>query len=186
MMRSRDFYRGLVLGLGIMYVLDPDQGRARRARLRAQVARHRPLSSHEHPDRSLAGRVRATLARCVSHPGAIHVDSRGGCIALSGPVLRSEVGELIRAVSSVAGVMEVVNRLSTHASPARAPRLRGEIGDRRRAAAASPEWATGLRLAAGIMGAVVLAFGAIRVAARYRANRLVELEAEMPEYAMLR
>ena len=98
MMRSRDFYHGLVLGLGIMYVLD----------------------------------------------------------------------------------------LSTHASPARAPRLRGEIGDRRRAAAASPEWATGLRLAAGIMGAAALAFGAIQVAARYRANRLVELEAEMPEYAMLR
>jgi len=33
MIRSPDFYRGLVLGLGIMYVMDPDLGRSRRARV---------------------------------------------------------------------------------------------------------------------------------------------------------
>jgi hypothetical protein len=186
MIRSRDFYRGLVLGLGIMYVLDPDQGRGLRERLRARFAGLRPSSSPEHPDRSLAARVRATLARCVSHPGAIHVDSRSGCILLSGSILRSEVGELIQAISSVVGVTEVVNRLSTHASLERAPSPRREIGGRRRTAPASPEWAAGMRLAAGLVGAAALAVGATRVAAQYRANRRNELEAEMPEYAMLR
>lgn len=39
MFRSLDFYRGVVVGLGIMYVLDPDHGRARRALIRDQVGR---------------------------------------------------------------------------------------------------------------------------------------------------
>jgi hypothetical protein len=183
MIRSRDFYRGLVLGLGIMYVMDPDQGRTRRARIRAQLTRLR--SDPAHPDASLAERVRATFVRCVSDPRAINVDSRGGCILLSGSILRSEVGELIQAVSSVGGVTEVVNRLSTHASGERAPSLRSGHS-RRYPAPGSSEWVPGMQLAAGIAGAAALALGVTRVAARYRANRLEELEAEMPEYAMLR
>ncbi len=148
MIRSRDFYRGLVLGLGIMYMMDPDRGRTRRARIRAQLTRLRSNPDHpEHPDVSLAERVRTTLARCVSDPRAINVDSRGGCILLSGSILRSEVGELIQAVSSVGGVTEVVNRLSTGASREWAPSLRSGRS-RRYPAPGSSEWVPGMQLAA--------------------------------------
>lgn len=37
MFRSASFYRGLVLGAGLMYLLDPNEGRTRRAHLRDKI-----------------------------------------------------------------------------------------------------------------------------------------------------
>jgi hypothetical protein len=177
MVRSLDFYRGIVMGLGLMYALDPDHARARRAHLIRETAD------------TLAGRVRAKLGRYVSHPEVIVVESQGGCVSLHGPILRSEVEELINAVSSVRGVTEVVNQLSPHDTPGYARYLPSEVPDERRhlwARLAPREWTPGFRLAVGIAGAAAIALGIVRVAARVRSNRHAEMEREMPEYAMLR
>lgn len=177
MIRSLDFYRGIVIGLGLMYALDPDRVRARRGHLVREAAD------------TLAERVRAKLGRYVSHPEAIVVESQGGCVSLHGPILRSKVEELINAISSVRGVTEVVNRLSPHGTPGYAQSLPSEAPNQRRhpwAALAMREWTPGFQRAVGIAGAAALALGIVRVAARIRSNRHAEMEREMPEYAMLR
>lgn len=211
MIRSLNFYRGLAVGAGLMYLLDPERGRNRRALLRDKVAdalsdsrdfvgegvrdlRHRAedaAGSTSRPDSSQAGgesiaqRVRAKLGRYVSHPGAIRVEARDGSVTLTGPVLRGEAETLIGAVSSVRGVREVLNRLEPHDAEERVPRLWGG-GRRHESLAGLPSVTPGLQLLAGVLGATAVAYGAGRIAARVRTARREELEREMPEYAMLR
>src|SRR5258705_1204540 len=134
MFRSLDFYRGLVVGLGVMYLLDPERGRTRRALLRDQAVRathaiqdflgksrdlsHRGVAKaasrlrpDDADDETLAERVRAKLGRYVSHPHAVEVEAQDGCVLLRGPILGREIEELVDAISSVRGVREVGNRL---------------------------------------------------------------------------
>ena len=146
------FLWGLGIGLGLMYILDPDRGRRRRALARDKVSRsahvtadkfgatRRDLSqrargvaarvrgsfSHEDVgDEVLVERVRAQLGRLVSHPRAIEVSAESGRVTLSGPILRSEVADLINGVESVRGVREVVNALHEHESADNVPALQG-------------------------------------------------------------
>jgi hypothetical protein len=217
MIRSLDFYKGLILGLGIMYLFDPDQGKARRARVRDSGRRRlrstrdyaakasRDLGNRargvaaqatarlhsDHPDdQALSERVRAKLGRYVSHPHAVDVDTRDGSVELRGPILREEVEDLISAVSSVRGVSEVINHLEAHAESDGIPELQGgSRHQRRRSAVAPAAWAPGVRLGAGVLGAVIVALGTVKVVNRVRSGRyasMLELEDEMPEYAMLR
>ena len=217
MIRSLDFYRGLVLGLGAMYLFDPDQGKARRARVRDTGLRRlrstreyvgkagRDLSHRahgvaaratarmhsDHPDdRSLSERVRAKLGRYVSHPHAIEVDSRDGRVELHGPILRDEVEALIAAVSSVRGVSEVINLLDPHSESDHIPGLQGGARAPRTRSRVSPAaWTPGVQLMAGLVGAVIVALGTVQVVTHIRNGRheaMLDLEEEMPEYAMLR
>lgn len=208
MIRSLNFYRGIVCGAMLMYLLDPAKGRARRALLRDKLAgalhdtedflgkatgdlRNRAESamarsdSRVGPGRSddetIVERVRTKLGRYVAHPHAVRVEASDGVVTLHGPVLRGEAEELVGAVSSVRGVKEVMNRLEPHDSSEGIPSLRGgrRIG---RGVRISP----GLQLVAGVLGATAVALGAGRIAARVRASRHDTLEREMPEYAMLR
>ena len=208
MFRSVNFYGGLAIGAGLMYLLDPDKGKARRGRLRESLAhalgatrdaleeardRARGVAATaaesihhgDADDEGLAGRVRATLERYVSHPGAVRVEARGGSLTLSGPILRGETEELIGAVSAVRGVSEVLNRLEPHDPDQGVPELRGR-GRREGSNGIPVPLRPGLQLVAGVLGAGAMAYGAGRIAARVRAARFEELEREMPEYAMLR
>ena len=209
MIRSPNFYRGLVLGAGLMYLLDPSRGRTRRARLRDQitgalgdgrellddavhdlrsrtngVVARSAAGAPSDPDGTIAERVRAKLGRYVAHPGAVSVEARNGSVTLSGAILRSEAESLIGAVSSVRGVREVLNRLEPHDAADEVPELRGSR--RHRLFDSVPGMPPGLQLLAGVLGATAVAYGAGRIAARVRAARVDELEREMPEYAMLR
>ena len=211
MFRSLDFYRGLTLGLGVMYLMDPERGRSRRALLRDQAVRatrtvqdflgksSRDLSHGatvgvaeaasqlRTDDETLAERVRAKLGRYVSHPHAIEVEAQDGCVVLRGPILSGEIEELVDAISSVRGVREVVNRLEPHATADGVPELqRRERAAGGRSAFAPASWSPGVQLLAGILGATVVTVGASRVAARLRRASAEDLENEMPEYAMLR
>lgn len=150
--RASDFLLGLVLGAGLMYVLDPDRGRRRRALVRDQVvhaghelgdvvsAKARHLSNQargvaaeaqarlrgEDVDNFvLESRVRSEIGRAVSTPGAIYVTASAGRVILRGPVLADEVERLVATVRSVRGVEEVDNRLDVHAQPGRVPALQG-------------------------------------------------------------
>lgn len=214
MFRSANFYRGLVLGAGLMYLLDPNGGRTRRAQLRDKITgalhdgrdfvgagvwdiRNRAegaaaeSTSRLRPDAAdddtLAERVRAKLGRYVSRPRALSVEARDGSVTLTGPVFRDEAEPLIGAVSSVRGVREVLNRLEPHDIGDDVPELQGHR--RRRGdlgSRISGRMTPGLQLVAGVLGATAVAYGAGRIAARLRHARHEDLEREMPEYAMLR
>jgi len=134
---------GLGLGAALMYVLDPERGKRRRAlvrdkavravnrasgtlgarsrdwrnRARGVAAEVKALTRSERVDDAvLEERVRAELGRLVSNPGRVDVTAVGGTVTLSGPVVVSELGDVLYAVLGVSGVVNVENRLETYAS----------------------------------------------------------------------
>lgn len=155
MARQGGFFFGVLVGAGLMYLLDPDRGTRRRALIRDQVihggheledlgesvaSRGRDLRnraqgvvsetrarfrSEEVDDSVLDARVRSALGRLVSNPGAIHVAVRDGGVTLSGPVLASERETLVDGVEAVNGVAAVIDRLDAHAEPGDVPGLQG-------------------------------------------------------------
>jgi uncharacterized membrane protein len=143
---------GVGLGVGLMYLLDPDRGNRRRAMIRDAATRtvrqtgdaigatsrdfsHRTrglvaevaslFGGDEASDEVLEARARSKMGRVVSHPGSIDVRAEGGRLTLSGPVLADEVDDLLSRVSSVRGVEEVVNRLEVHRQAGDVPGLQG-------------------------------------------------------------
>jgi hypothetical protein len=143
---------GAALGAGLMYVLDPTAGRRRRAlardkavhlghvascslrgttiaarnKARGLAARVRSgFRRDEASDNQLEARVRSALGRAVSHPGAISVASRDGCVTLSGQVLASELDGLLSTVGAVRGITSVENHLQVHDNPGHVPGLQG-------------------------------------------------------------
>src|SRR5215813_14234743 len=139
-------------GAGLMYLLDPDRGRRRRAMARDQMAHtvnvlinstkitardlsHRVhgflaegahlFSNQEVSDETLEARVRSKLGRLVSHPHAIAVAVDQGRVALSGPVPAGEVNGLLRGVSKIPGVQVVKDALMAHIRTEDSPGLQG-------------------------------------------------------------
>jgi hypothetical protein len=91
------------------------RGRALRQRLRGMVYQAKQgLGVEEVPDDILVERVRAQLGLPVSHPQAIDVRARNGCVILAGPVLADEVEDLIRQVERIAGVRSIQSELDLH------------------------------------------------------------------------
>lgn len=152
-MKQEDLLGGLVLGAGLMYLLDPDKGGRRRAmfgdqalhliarirdaaattgrdlsnRSRGIVAEGRSrLRSETVSDTVLEARVRSELGRLVTHPGAIQVVADVGQVTLRGPVLADEVETLFSGVRSVRGVNEVISRINVHEVAANVPGLQGQ------------------------------------------------------------
>jgi len=77
----------------------------------------------EVPDDILVERVRAQLGLPVSHPQAIDVRARNGCVILAGPVLADEVEDLIRQVERIAGVRSIQSELDLHDDASDLPAL---------------------------------------------------------------
>lgn len=132
------FLAGFSAGALCAALLDPRRGAARRALLRDKAtslareagreamrrgrdARQRTLGriyetskrviDESVPDDILVERVRAQLGRPVSHPRAIEVVASDGEVTVSGPILRSEVDDLLMRVAEVRGVRQVNNML---------------------------------------------------------------------------
>ena len=128
------------LGVGLMYLMDPQRGRARRAWLGDKFAsltrrtgrsfyrtgrdlanraygvaaetRGRFRQSQPLSSEQLLNRVRSEIGHVVSHPRLVQaMADANGCVTLSGRVLTSEAGRLVSTVESVPGVSLVVNRL---------------------------------------------------------------------------
>ena len=143
---------GLGVGVGLMYLLDPERGRRRRVRIRDQVAHattmtgdaagamgrdvaHRAAGAMSRlrgtwgrrpvDDVVLVQRVRAQLGRVVSHPHAVDVGAAGGVVTLRGPILQHEVRRLLNAIERVSGVREVVNEFEEHKETGDVPALQG-------------------------------------------------------------
>jgi osmotically-inducible protein OsmY len=124
-------------GAGLMYLLDPDRGRRRRAlvrdqvvhlanktedaaeatmrdmtnRMRGTVARTRRMLTPEHdvPDEVLVQRVRSQLGPFAHR--AIEVSAARGRVQLSGRVARPEAEPLLRVIRRIRGVADVDNQL---------------------------------------------------------------------------
>ncbi len=145
------FPSGLVVGAALMYFLDPQRGRKRRARV-GEMATHAQRVERElvgkavrdvqhrahglserikHPlptevtDGVVQGRVRSALGRVCSHARAIEVEAHDGCVILRGPVLEHEADVILRAAGRVPSVQAIDDRLERHASPD-VPSLQGE------------------------------------------------------------
>lgn len=180
------FLAGAAFGAGMMYALDPDAGKRRRALTRDQLVRARVktretasatardllnrsygimsgarsrLSQGEVDDEVLEQRVRSKFGYVVRNPSAIEarVDSRR--VTLTGAVRADEVDQLIAEVSAVRGVTAVENRLVVHHEAAHVPEL--QSGDKPRP---NPQrldifqrrWSPATRLLIGISGAAII------------------------------
>jgi hypothetical protein len=182
MIRPASLLGGAGVGASLMYLLDPDRGRRRRAITRDKaksVVRHggdalsraaRDLENRARGtvsvvrtkwsgdsvgDDVLIARVRTQLGRVVSHPGAIEVGSEQGCITVSGTILKREVDALIEAISKVPGVREIRNELEAHSSADRIPELQGSLSRRQRA----DDWSPAVRMIAGVAGGAMAVYG---------------------------
>lgn len=154
MTNQGSFLLGLTLGAGMMYLLDPERGRRRRALLRDRVVhgaheleglgdaaggrardlRNRALGAvHETrarlraevvDDPVLEARVRSELGRRASSPGLVEVFADHGRIVLSGEVPAGELERILRGVAAVRGVHDLVNRLRVREASGDAPGMR--------------------------------------------------------------
>lgn len=193
--------QGVALGAGLMYLLDPNSGRRRRAIARDQVVhsmhdlgdvvetgvrdlgnRARGLVAEtgarlrgsDVDDPVLTQRVRSAIGRVITHPHAITVEANGGVVTLSGPVLRHEVDRLLSRVRSVRGVRDVEDRLEVHDRPDNVSALQGgrqRPGDK-------PEllqenWTPGVRLLGATCGGLLVLSGMRRGGIMGALNRLV-------------
>lgn len=177
------------IGAGLMYLLDPDKGRRRRALLHDKwmravnkgadaievtardirnrsygmlVESRRLLASNEVDGESVEERVRAEIGRIVSHPHAIRTAVDGGNLVLSGPVLEREVDPLLARVSSVPGVMQIDNQLEVHKTPGNISGLQGAPARRRnnrRMGVLQTNWSPAVRFFSGIAGASLMLYG---------------------------
>jgi gas vesicle protein len=184
------FGSGLGLGTAVMFLLDPNRGKRRRALIRDKVvwatrktgegldAAAKDLnnrvqgiahevqskfSSAPVTDDVLVDRVRAKLGRVVSHPGAVEVTAQNGVVTLAGPILQSEVSDLLNCVEAVRGLQEVHNKLDAHHESDQHPALQG--GRQRpgqRSEFFQENWSPAARLLAGAAGASLAAYGGVR------------------------
>ena len=180
------FFLGLGIGIGAMYLLDPDRGAQRRSWIRDRAARwqhqvtgaagatgrdvaHRTrglLARTRYalerglpvPDATLVERVRAEMGRKVSHPRAIVVEASEGRVTLTGSILAAEVEALLSCVGRVRGVREVDNQLVAHSSAEGIPQLQGGF-EPLHAPWWMRSWPPAERLAVGLAGAGLIASG---------------------------
>jgi len=130
-------------GALVMYLMDPNTGRRRRAivrdrsvsmghdaqryvrgkskravdRLRGVAARTRAgLASDPVDDDLLHERIRARLGRLVERPHDVEVHVREGRVQLKGHVAEGEFHDLLHTVSSMRGVQNLESLLRTHSA----------------------------------------------------------------------
>jgi hypothetical protein len=103
-------------GAALMYFLDPDLGRARRARMQPgrlpNAMRRAPDALEPVEDAVLVERVRTALGHTIANPDGIDVKAFDGRVVLKGPVTPEELAEIVACTRRVRGVREVDNRLS--------------------------------------------------------------------------
>lgn len=138
MKRTTAFFAGAGFGAALMYVLDPRQGRARRARIEGQLTRAAHdtereiarsasdvrnrtrgffsellarLRPEEISDDTLVARVRAKMGHVIPTPHAVEVRAEGGWVTLAGDLPGDDAERLLHAVARVRGVRGVENQL---------------------------------------------------------------------------
>ena len=182
MHKALAFLAGAGSGAAVMFMIDPDRGRRRRAFVRDKAvgtwndtqdavrrtsrdignrahgiaASARTVFNRQTSRDNVVERIRSRIGRVVSHPHAIEITEQGGRIVVSGPILAREVADLLRAVRAVRGVEFVENRLEIHETAENAPLLQGHRWARRGRAGA-PAWKTVVQVTGGALAAYSIA-----------------------------
>ncbi len=188
MNKGQSLAGGIGIGLVLMYVLDPDRGRTRRA-----VARNKVIHTAARADRAvgitardmshrlegvvarlrspggqvaddiLALRIRSRIGRYVSHPHAIAIAVSNGRVALSGPILEDEIVGILRAVRATPGVMDVESRMEAHRWAEDVPALQGGAPRRGlRPDILQDRWSPTTRVLVGLAGAALVTRALLR------------------------
>jgi len=123
-MRLARLFAGAAVGAGLMYLLDPEGGRRRRALLRDQLvsAAHKTTDAVDATSRDMTNRARGVVAELRGR------FSRNDHV--SDDVLRERVRARIGSVVGHGGgiethVQDVVNQLDVHETPGTIPALQG-------------------------------------------------------------
>ena len=138
---SFSFLAGIGLGAGLMALLDPGRGAARRSYLRDKTFHGLRLVGREAtkqlkrlqneivgalaeskakllernvPDDILAARVRAQLGHVVKNFGLLEIDARRGYVTVWGPTLRGERGKIIDRLQETRGVRNFYVQIDEH------------------------------------------------------------------------
>jgi len=175
------------LGAFAMYMLDPDRGKQRRARMKdawvhtgcearkfrarfqrdaanriagtiAETEKMLQWEREEVPDAVLEQRVRSRVGRNVSHARAVRVKCKDGAVELSGWVMTQELEGLLEAVRSVEGVKEVSAALHAANEPGNISALQGGRA-KDGARLWRTRWSPTARVMAGASGLALMAYG---------------------------
>ncbi|HUO87154.1 MAG TPA: BON domain-containing protein [Thermoanaerobaculia bacterium] len=130
---------GAALGAGLMYLLDPAEGRRRRALAKDKATRYgretgraatrtgrdvlnrargtaheagSKLRKERVPDGVLVDRVRAEMGHVVDDPSGVVVTARGGHVTLAGALPEEQMKRLLERVASTPGVAGVESQLN--------------------------------------------------------------------------
>ncbi|MDB4960405.1 MAG: cyclase [Myxococcales bacterium] len=176
---STSFPRGVLVGALATYFFDPGHGRIRRSKVRDQgthltrvlrrflgkstsdaehrihgaVERFEGTARTDAGDHVIAERVRAHLGHVIGYASAIDIRVEDHVVTLSGPVLESEVSEVMRCVRAIPGVRDVVDQLERHAT-ADTPALQSELTRRR-----GEQWAPAIQGVAIVGGSALVGWG---------------------------
>lgn len=181
----------LGLGAGLMYFLDPDRGRRRRAMVRDRTVRLKNQTDDtlekatrdirnrmrgamaeiaaqfrregDMPDWIIEERVRAELGRVARYSSSISVSANQGRITLSGPILADEVERVVASVAAVRGVKEVDNQLEVHEKAGDIPGLQGNPLPREpRVDIMQENWSPATRVFMAVGGGALALYGLTR------------------------
>jgi uncharacterized membrane protein len=180
------------VGVGVMYLLDPERGTRRRALMRDKFSRATNLMSEAIGttgrdlrnsaggivaslrsavsrktigDDVVAERVRSKLGFLVRHPSSIDVRVNNGRVILSGLILADEVDGLMKTTEGVRGVKGVESRLEVHQEPGNIPGLQGQLPrrwGREQFEWMQVNWSPTARVLAGLAGGTAAYYGASR------------------------
>ncbi len=177
---------GLATGAGLAYFFDARSGRRRRALLRdrtdhlvhaasegvakagrdaanrgsglvAEIASR--FRKDDADERIVHERVRSRLGRVCSHPHAVDVQVRDGCVELKGPILATEYDRVLSTIRAIPGVKEIDDDLEVHADAGNVPSLQGGVLREPRFELEQDNWAPAPRLVVGLGGANLLVRG---------------------------
>lgn len=172
-------FGALGIGAGLMYFLDPNRGKRRRALVKDRAVsltneasrelnktgvdlRNRAqgvwfetekLFEDEVPtDAQLERKIRARLGRLTSHPHQIKTAVEDGNVTLSGFILADEELLVLNGVASICGVKEIENKLEAHEAEENHPKLQGARRRRRSVLAKQKRWSPQTRILAAAIG----------------------------------
>lgn len=144
---------GIGLGAGLMALLDPGRGAARRSFVRDKIVRaanvgqregakkfrhayneivgsiaekRASLRERDIPDDQLHERVRAQLGHVVSHFGALEIIADNGHIIIRGPVLSGEREKIAKRLEETRGVNSFDLQVAEHEPGTNIPELQGK------------------------------------------------------------
>lgn len=153
-MKLSTILEGIVLGAGLMYILDPESGRRRQSMAKDQLQRQlkhkqealnvmqkdfmnrsRGLATQIRSARTrgdvasdeiVQARIRSAVGRICSHPRAIHCEVHNGEVILAGMVLPQERERVVECAQRTKGVHLVTDNLDLVEDPSHVPSMQGQ------------------------------------------------------------